>query len=189
MNISLRQANALQHNIVELLEKIELNLVVDISEFENVTSTLQSANDLVFTKDMRRQKLLLAVYNIRGLVGTANSSSGIDIALTKAAFLEKRISQLNSLSGATPMKPIEMIHGQIEKLKNYKETSRTIFGHSEGIITGVLSQSQIDQARIEILNLKKQKQKLNDEVLNLNVKTEIPLSEEVVSILTQENIL
>jgi hypothetical protein len=41
----------------------------------------------------------------------------------------------------------------------------------------------------EIKNLKKQKQKLNDEVLELNIKTEIPLSEEVVATLQSEGLV
>jgi hypothetical protein len=40
-----------------------------------------------------------------------------------------------------------------------------------------------------VLNLKKQKQQLNDEVLELNIKTEIPLSEDVVASLQAEGLL
>ena len=55
--------------------------------------------------------------------------------------------------------------------------------------TTVVSQDQIDQAKSEILNLKKQKQKLNDEILELNIKTEIPLSDETVKLLQQEGLI
>jgi hypothetical protein len=53
----------------------------------------------------------------------------------------------------------------------------------------VISQEQIDQIKVEIKNLKKQKQKLNDEVLELNIKTEIPLSDDVVTTLTEEGLI
>ena len=52
-----------------------------------------------------------------------------------------------------------------------------------------MSQEQIDQAKGEILNLRKQKQKINDEVLELNIKTEIPLSDDVVAILQAEGLI
>ena len=52
-----------------------------------------------------------------------------------------------------------------------------------------LSKEQIAQAKAEVLNLKKQKQQLNDEVLELNIKTEIPLSEDVVASLQAEGLL
>ena len=55
--------------------------------------------------------------------------------------------------------------------------------------TTVVSQEQIDQVKAEIQNLKKQKQKINDEVLELNIRTEIPLSEDVVATLQAEGLI
>lgn len=190
MNISLRKANTIQHSIQELLKNIEIQLTVDINEFEDSSAVLQIANDQLFANDARRQKLLLALYNIRGLVGTANASCGVDIALTKAAFLDHRISQLQSIANATPMKGLDIIKGQVGKLKNTTESSRTsLYSREQTVTTSVVVQAQINQARTEILNLKKQKQKLNDEVLELNIKTEVPLSDEVVKTLANEGLV
>ena len=47
----------------------------------------------------------------------------------------------------------------------------------------------LDNIKKEIKNLKKQKQKLNDEVLELNIKTEIPLSDDTVETLNNEGLL
>ena len=190
MNINLRKANALQTRIQDLLRDIEIRLTVEVNEFEDPAQVLQTANNQLFANDARRQKLLLALYNIRGLVGTANASSGIDIALTKAAFLDKRIGQLESIANATAMKPLDVIKGQVEKLKTVVEPSRaSLYGRRETVETTVVVQTQIDQARKEILNLRKQKQSLNDEILELNIKTEVPLSEDVVATLTAEGLL
>jgi len=57
------------------------------------------------------------------------------------------------------------------------------------VSTSVVGRDQIDQAKAEIQNLKKQKQKLNDEVLELNIKTEIPLSDDVVATLQAEGLV
>jgi len=189
MNISLRKANAVQTSIKELLHNIEIKLTVEINEFEDPAQVLQEANDRLFANDARRQELLLAYYNIRGLVGAANASSGVDIALTKSAFLDKRIVQLNSIADIQPMKSLDVIRGQVEKLKTVPETTRSIYSRESTVMTSVVVQDQIDQARKEIQNLRKQKQKLNDEILELNIKTEVPLSEDVVKTLTDEGIL
>jgi hypothetical protein len=189
MNVSLRKASAIQHSIKELLHNIEIKLNIEINEFEEPARLIQAANEQLFANDARRQKLLLAYYNIRGLVGTANASSGIDIALTKAAFLDKRITQLDAIANATAIKDLDVVRGQVEKLKVVPESNRSIYGRQDSVTTSVVAQNQIDQARKEILNLKKQKQKLNDEVLELNIKTEVPLSEDVVKTLTDEGIL
>jgi predicted nucleic acid-binding Zn-ribbon protein len=188
MDVSLRKANSLQQEIQDTIKKIEAENTITINEFQDPVAELHRANEAFFKADSRKQKLLLALYNIRGLVGTANAQSGINMSLAKAAFMDKRITQLESLTGAKPHLDIGVITGRIEKLRNRKEDSG-YFGREEGVVTSIFSQDQIDQAKGEVRNLKKQKQKINDEVLELNIKTEIPLSEDTVITLKAEGIL
>jgi hypothetical protein len=191
MNISLRKANAVQNGINETLKGIEIKTTVELNEFQDVVAELKKANDVLFTNDSRRQRLLLALYNIRGLVGTANAQSGIDLKLATAAFIEKRIVQLDELAKLSAVTELAVINGKLEKIRNDKsETARrSIYGYNDTVSTTVVSAEQIAQVKTEIQNLKKQKQKLNDEILELNIKTEIPLSEDVVKTLTEEGLV
>jgi len=191
MNITLRKASALQNNIQDAIKSIKVETSVELNEFQDPNLVLTDANNKLFIADSRRQKLLLAVYNIRGLVGTANAASGIDVNLAKAAFIDKRIGQLEEIANLKAHTDISVIQGKLEKIKNDKgETSRrSIYGYGDTVSTSVVSQEQIDQAKAEILNLKKQKQKINDEVLELNIKTEIPLSEETLATLQAEKLV
>ena len=191
MNITLRKANAIQNSIVETVKNIKVELTVELNEFQNIEDTLSRANNELITNDGRRQSLTVALYNIRALVGTANAASGIDTALAKAAFIDKRIGQLEQLAGGTEITSLEVIKGKLEKIKNDKGDSnrRSIYGYSDTVSTGVLSKEQIHQAKTEILNLKKQKQKLNDEILELNIKTEIPLGDDTVTTLQTEGLI
>lgn len=190
MNITLRKANAVQNSIQEAIKAIKIDTTVEINEFQNVEAELQKANDTLFANDARRQKLLLALYNIRGLVGAANAQSGINVNLAKAAFIDKRIGQLEVIAGLVPHTSLDVLKGKIDKIKNLKDEARSrIYGYGDTVNTTVVSQEQIDQAKAEVKNLKKQKQKLNDEILELNIKTEIPLSEDVVATLTAEGLI
>jgi len=191
MNISLRKANAVQNGINEALKGIEIKTTLELNEFQDVVAELKKANDVLFTNDSRRQRLLLALYNIRGLVGAANASSGIDMKLATAAFIEKRISQLETLSKLEAVTDLAVINGKLEKIRNDKSESarRSIYGYNDTVSTTVVSAEQIAQVKTEIQNLKKQKQKLNDEILELNIKTEIPLSEDVVKTLSEEGLI
>jgi hypothetical protein len=190
MNITLRKANAVQNSINDAVKGIKMAYSVELNEFQNVEAEIQKANDTLMTNDARRQKLTMALYNIRALVGTANASSGIDTALAKAAFIDKRISQLEDIAGLSPLISLDVIKGKLEKVKSLKDEARSrVFGYGDTVTTNVVSQGQIDQAKSEILSLKKQKQKLNDEILELNIKTEIPLSEDVVQTLQAEGLL
>jgi len=191
MNITLRKANAVQHSITEAIKNIKIDLTVEINEFQSVEDVITKANSVLVENDGRRQKLTMALYNIRALVGTANTASGIDTALAKAAFIDKRIGQLEELAKATEITALDVIKGKLDKVRNDKnESTRSrIYGYSDTVTTGVLGLEQIAQAKAEVLSLKKQKQKINDEVLELNIKTEIPLSEDVVAVLQAEALI
>ena len=190
MNITLRKANAIQNSINDAVKNIKVELNVELNEFQNIEETITKANSTLIENDARRQKLTMALYNIRALVGTANAASGIDTSLAKAAFIDKRIAQLEQLAGSAELTSLEVIKGKIEKIKNLKDEARSrIYGYGDTVTTAVLSKEQIAQAKAEILSLKKQKQKLNDEILELNIKTEIPLSDDTVATLTAEDIL
>ena len=191
MNLTLRKANAVQSSITEAIKSIEIKTTVELNEFQAVDAELEKANATLFANDARRQKLLLSLYNIRGLVGTANASAGIDLSLAKAAFIDKRIAQLDELAKAEVITDLAVITGKLEKIKNDKsETARSrIYGYTDTVSTSVVSAEQLASIKNEIKNLKKQKQKLNDEVLELNIKTEIPLSDDVVATLQAEGLI
>jgi uncharacterized protein YdcH (DUF465 family) len=191
MNISLRKANVVQANINDAIKSISIETSLELNEFQDVQAALVKANETLFANDGRRQRLLLALYNIRGLVGAANAQSSVDTKLATAAFVDKRVAQLDELAKLSPVTDLAVINGKLDKIKNDKsENSRSrIYGYSDTVSTTVVSQEQIAQVKAEIKNLKKQKQKLNDEILELNIKTEIPLSDEVVAILQAEDLI
>ena len=190
MNISLRKASALQNSINDAIKSIKITTSIDLNEFQDVAQELKNANDTLFNNDSRRQRLLLALYNIRGLVGSANAQSGIDLKLATSAFVDKRVAQLEGLV-VDPVTNLAVINGKLDKIRNDKsESTRSrIYGNSDTVTTGVLGLEQIAQAKAEVLSLKKQKQKINDEVLELNIKTEIPLTEDVVAVLQAEALI
>lgn len=192
MNITLRKASALQNSINDALKLIQVKLTIDINEFEDVVDAVSAANAVMIEQDLRRQKLTMALYNIRALVGTANVTSGINTALAKAAFIDKRIGQMEELSKAVAMTDMAVLTGKLEKIRNDKGTDgrrSAIYGYADTVTTSVLSVAQIEQSKAEVLNLKKQKQQINDEVLESNIKTQVPLTAETVTVLQAENLL
>lgn len=192
MNLTLRKANAVQAGINDAIKSIKIETSLELNEFQDVQTALVKANETLFANDGRRQRLLLSLYNIRGLVGAANAQSGIDMKLATAAFLDKRVAQLDELAKLEAVTDIAVINGKLDKIRNPQTSDtarRSIYGYSDTVSTTVISQEQIAQVKLEIQNLKKQKQKLNDEILELNIKTEIPLSDDVVKVLSEEGLI
>ena len=189
IKISLRKANAIQVNINDLLKTIQVRPVVEVNEFQDVVQTLQAANDAVMAADVRRSDLLMAVYSIRATVGGANFQCGIGNRLSHLAYIDKRLSHLENLvDEKSLLKDLNVVNGQLDKIRNRREEHR-LYGYENSVSTGVLQQQQIDSIAGIMRELKKQKQKLNDEVLELNVRTEIELTDDVEAVLVKEGIL
>ena len=82
---------------------------------------------------------------------------------------------------------MEVIKGRLDKIK--ARDDKEYYGARDTVSTSIVGAEQIAQAKAQIKDLRKQKQKINDENLDLNFKTEIPLTEETVNTLTEEGIL
>lgn len=189
MNITLRKASALQTAIQEAMRTIEVKLTVDLNEFEDAQGALAQANATALKNDQRREALLRALYTVRAQVGNANATAGISNKLARAAYIDKRVGVLATfLQDEAVQDSLAVVEGKIDRIKNDK-SDRRIYGYNDSVKTGVLIQSQIDRFKAEQLALKKEKQKLNDEILELNVRTEVTLDPEVETTLVAEGLL
>jgi len=188
VKINLRKAGVLKASIMDAIEAISIKTHVEITEFEDVAAVLQHANDTLFENDTRRQQLLLAYYNIESLMRTAEAGVGIDVLVAKSTFAENRIAQLVEIADIDPLVDINVIVGKLEKIRIKSKDDQDAVSE-EKVYTSVVSEEQIAQAKTEIQNLKKQKQSIDEEILELNMQTEVPLSEEVAECLQLEGIL
>lgn len=189
MNITLRKANALQNAILDAIRAIKIKTAIEVNEFQDVGAELASAVEELYQNDKRRSDLYIAYYNIRALVGTANVNGDVNLKLSQCAYYDKRIAQLQELVDSAEVTDLDIINGKLEKIRTRPADARSSFYASDAVTTGVLTRAQIDQFKETLRKCKKEKQKLNDEILEANIKNEIPLSDDVVAVLTAEGIL
>jgi hypothetical protein len=188
MKISLRKANALQTAIQDHIKTIEINTTVSLNEFQVPGSVLNTARATLVNNDEKRAKLSKALYKIRAQVGRANVESGVADLLTDAAFLDKRLGHLKGLTDSKVVEADAVIDGKLQKLREGDAKSR-IYGYGDTVDTGVLAVDQMEGYKAEMRDLKKQKQSINDKVLELNVRTEIELAAETVEMLKAEQLV
>lgn len=188
--ITLRKANTLQQVLNDLMKSIEIKIDVRINEFQNPEEILAEANRVLLSNDSRRNDLLMSIYSLRSLVGAQNAASGISSKLAHAAFIDKRLAQLQGLTESTHRLTMDVVKGKLDKIKNSAgETRSRLYGYEEEVTVAVLNAEQVEGVRGVIRDLKKQKQAINDEVLELNVRTEIQLPPDVEAVLTREGLL
>ena len=180
MKVSLRKANALQTAINDLLKEIEFHSEVLLNEFKDPEQVIEETRNALLTNIERKGKLLGALYSLRKDVGVANATAGIDERLTQVALIEKRLQMYAGLASLNTREDAAVISGKLEKIKK-KDGAQPVYGYKDEILSSVLTEADIANFKARVSELKKEKQKLQDEILSINVKTEVELNDVVVT--------
>jgi hypothetical protein len=188
MKLTLRKANAVQLALNETVKALKFEATVALNEFHDVDAELLNATSKFMFNVDRRRALTDAVYQIRLAVGQANNQAGIDSRLTTIAHLEKQIQFYTGIAGSDVRESIDVVKGKLDKIRGRKEESR-LYGYNDSVATGLFADADLNVFRNVVKDMKKQKQKLQDEVLEINVRTEIEVSETVAQVLTQEGLV
>lgn len=189
MNISLRKASALQNSINDAVKGIDLKGQVSLTEFHAPVMEIDKATQVFKTNLHRRDALVKALYDIRKQVSATNSRVGVDEKLTEIAYLEKQIQNYTALAGNEVREKEAVVLGKLDKIKNRKDDTRSIYGFESTVSTSVFTEEDIKGFKVFVSMAKKAKQKLQDEVLELNVRTDISLSADTVQTLMAEALL
>jgi hypothetical protein len=190
MKINLRKANALQLSIQDTIKGIKFDTEVKVNEFQTAEEEIARVRADFAAKQDRHRNLLNSMYDIRKAVSQANSAQSVDVKLADVALMDKKIQYLTELAGKSVRDSAEVVAGKMEKLRNRKEDSRSLYyGHDATVDTSIFTQEDIAGFRTAVSMGKKAKQKLQDELLDINVRTEIDLSADVVTVLTTEGLL
>ena len=188
MNITLRKANAVQLSINEMVKGLSFDTSVSLNEFEDATAQIAAVRDTFDTHRATRTKLVGALYEIRKAVADANPDAGINDMLADFARLEKEIQFYNTLATKTPRLSDAVIAGKMDKIKNSSEDSR-IYGRGDTVDTSIFTKEEVEEFKRTVADLKRQKLKLQDTLLEFNVRTEIQLDEETARFLERADIL
>lgn len=189
MKITLRKANALQNSINEALRHIDVKTKVSLNEFQDAEGVLAVSAAEAKKNIDRRVSLTNALYDIRGGVGFVNHTAGVDEKLTEIARIEKQIQLYSAYVGVEVREANAVIVGKLEKIRAGKDERRSIYGYGDTVDTGVFSVDDIAGFKAVVANLKKQKQTLQDAVLEANVRNEVVLKQATVDTLATENLL
>jgi hypothetical protein len=188
MKITLRKAAVLQSAINDALKQIDIKSEVALTEFHKPEDEIVRAVSAVQAGIQRRERLSQALYNIRYRVGLANHESGVNQNLTDVASLEKRIQFYSGLASKEVRESADVLAGKLRKISEQEAKSR-IYGYGDTVSTSVFAAEDIAGFKKTVSDLKKAKQQLQDTILELNVRTEITLSDEAVTMLQAEGLL
>ena len=185
MQLTLRKANKIQNSILEMIKGLEFKTLVRVNEFEDMNEQIDAVHSEFFTHRSTRDKLVGALYEIRKAVARANADNMINDMLADVAMLEKQIQFVSTYAGQSPRESDAVIQGKLDKIKNAKDD---YYGRNE-VNTGIFSKEEVNDFKRELADLKRQKQDLQDTLLELNVQTTIELDEETERFLQRADVL
>lgn len=174
MNISLRKANAIQNTINDLLKSITVVEIANLNEFEDAEAVVAAKAQESFVAFQRQTALVEALYNIRSNIASANNATGITELLTQIARLDKLIV-INQKMADRPVRiSPEVINGKLNKLRNSKDEGRSmLYDRYSELSTGVATEANNQSFKEAVAAHKREKQRLQDLVLEANVRNEI----------------
>jgi len=187
MKLTLRKANAVQAAINEAVKALDLNYTVTLNEFEGVEDQINAVRNRFWAQSDIRAQMLESLYEIRAKVAQANAAAGINDQLALVAYLEKQIGHKTMLASKGVQTTLRVLNGEIKKIASAKDEG---YGYSRrDVTTTIFTEAEIETFRKDAANFKRDKQKLQDELLELNVQTEIELLEETATFLKSADIL
>lgn len=189
MKVNLRKVHAIQSQIREALTRLDLSTTVVLNEFESAESQLKESKDRFEGHLKTRDKLTGMLLDIRKKVAQANADEGISDLIADAAMLDRQIVQYAEFANARQRENDTVLEGRLEKRRNsQEEPAYRGFGVSE-ITSGFLEESEIERFRLELANLKRTKQEVQEMILAANIDTEIELDEDEEKLLARLGII
>jgi hypothetical protein len=188
MNITLRKASTLQNSINDALKSIDVKTDVALTEFHDVDAELVQAHHKARSDVVRKAALIDALHSIRGRVAVANHSTNINQLLTAVARVEKQIQLYSGLAAKEVHENRDVLKGKLNKLSE-SDTKSRIYGYSDTVSTSVFTHADIAEFKKTVSDLKKQKQALQDSVLEANVQHQIELDDVTCATLQVEGLL
>ena len=192
MQINLRKAAAIQAEIRKAINSVKVEQTVSVTEFTADVEGVLSKGELEFNRALeRKEDLNKALFRIRAAVGRANVESGINDILADIQLLDAQIAIENTIASAQVRKDVTEINARIVKFKQAPSNDRlALYGDRyNNIESGVVSEAAQAAAKAELKILKRDRQGLNDKLLQLNVNTLIQLSDPTKLTLQEEGLV
>jgi len=147
----------------------------------------------VFADQMAKRKDLLdTLYVIRKAVAKANHEKDVDFILADVARLDNDIGFYNRVTSLSePRVNGDVLKGKLEKIaKREDDGSSRIYGRSPDIVTThIFNQEELKNFELQLAEVKKEKQKLQDRLLEINFQTEVELADEQEAVLRAANLV
>lgn len=186
MKINLRKAAVIQQALQDELKR-ERNDSTDlrISVFDaDIKTTLDAHQRRIQENLARTDRLLKALYTLRQIVARANAEAGITDRLAEEAHLAAREAALAALVRAEVRPNESTLMAELQERRSSK-TDSIYSGRDYSMSVPILTESLQNSFKGDMDAVRRLRRRLRDDMVTINVKTEIEVPEEVSQVLTE----
>jgi len=189
MKVSLRKANALQEQLNEAIKsRPSADHEVNVVDHEMWKTEVENAQAKYYDEVKRKLEMVETRFSIRKSIANHNTLCGVTDLLTDLNHVESKITTIQRWITQREVRSKDEV---LEKQRNRK-VARAENADYDGYISmdvSVIGKNDHEHWTEKVKVLKRNKAKINDELLSLNIKTEIDLTPQVVRVLKQENLI
>lgn len=188
MKINLRKAAVVQQQIQEEIKRIgSEKTAITVSLYD---TDISAKTDTQFNKyllnNQRVSRLMDANRFLRAVVARKNAEVGIMDYLAEDAMLSGFETRLRGMSELTPRIGEEAQKREIESRIATITSERNLYGRNEhNIEVNVVTEQFVNDAKTELEQVRRRRRKIKDEMVSVNVRTEIDVPEQVAQVLTE----
>jgi hypothetical protein len=188
MKINLRKAAVVQQQIQEEVKRIgSEKSSITVSLYDTDISARIAAQAEKYKLNNQRVSRLLDVNRfLRDVVARKNAEAGIVGYLAEDAMLstfETRLRGMTELQTSISQTALEKeIASRIATITS----ERNLYGRNEhNIDVNVIDEAFVESAKQELEQVRRRRRKIKDEMVSINVRTEIDVPEQVALVLTE----
>ena len=192
MKVTLRKASALQAAVSNLIGEIYARPVVSVDDESVLAEDVAQAREDYETNLRRLRSLIEVKYSLRKAIGDMNLGSGVTSLLTQEREIAELMGELEDVVERTNGRcfTVEQMQAKFDKHNQRVALAGSSYmGRSISVDSDLISKEEVAELRKEILSLKRQRQTVNDRVLEINVSTHVTLTDAEETILMDEGLI
>ena len=191
MKISLRKANTIQESVGEALQQpLESPAQLDVMAIDEWRDALTSARETFLLEVATRAQLVSVRYEVRKRISEENAKQGVTSLL---ATLAETDTMINLMKRNVVDRPLADKYDVVEKKRERKITLLDKEGmhvyRSDTYDVSIIDAETIKTYKEKVKVLKRKRQRINDELLEKNIRSEIELPSWAVDLLREHGLI
>tara|TARA_Y100000389_G_scaffold40950_1_gene35561 strand:- start:360 stop:908 length:549 start_codon:yes stop_codon:yes gene_type:complete len=182
VNITIRKAKDLRDSLRTAINNIKFVTQVELTEFQMPVNAIAKVEEKFAKNLINRDAMLLAMYELEKHIQKGYDMSEIGIMMSDIDLLKNQIEFFEDLVQRPVMEEMSSVTGKLEKIRKSENINNTL-------TVNVLTQEDIDGFTQVIAQSKRSMNQLEDQILEMSLRTELPVTEQTIKTLTENGII